>query len=250
MRLRGKTAIVTGAGSGIGRACAVAFAQEGAKVVLVGRRADRLAQVAPECGPAAHCVAADLANKADIERIVAEAAGKFGSIDILLNNAGILIPGTSEEITEEQWDQTFTTNVKATWLLSRAVLPHMRKAGRGSVINVSSSLGLVGTHNRAAYAPSKGAVVILTRCMAVDHAKDQIRFNCICPAFVETELTEKAYSMLPDPKAAILERIAKHPIGRLGKPEDIAGAAVYLASDESAWVTGSVFSIDGGYTAI
>ncbi len=250
MRLAGKVAIITGAGSGIGRACAVAFAREGAQVALVGRRKDRLEAVAQKMGGTAVVIAADIAQKADTDRVVNVTAKHFGRIDVLLNNAGVLFPGTAEEVTEEQWDLTFDTNVKGVWRLSRDVLPHMRKAGGGSIINVASTLGLVGTRLRAAYSPSKGAVVLLTKCMAVDHAPDKIRVNCICPAFVETELTEAAYSNLPDPAAAIRERVTKHPIGRLGKPEDIAGAAVFLASDESSWVTGAAFSIDGGYTAI
>jgi NAD(P)-dependent dehydrogenase (short-subunit alcohol dehydrogenase family) len=129
------------------------------------------------------------------------------------------------------------------------VLPHMRKAGGGSIINMSSVLGLVGARNRAAYSASKGAVTMLTKCMALDHAADKIRVNCICPAFVETELTSDFITNAPDPAAALRDRINLHPIGRLGQPQDVAGMAIYLASDESSWVTGAAFTVDGGFTA-
>ncbi|HEY1272265.1 MAG TPA: SDR family oxidoreductase, partial [Terriglobales bacterium] len=146
--------------------------------------------------------------------------------------------------------ETFNVNVRGLWLLSRAVLPAMRAAGGGSIINMASVLGINGARNRASYAPSKGAVVLLTKCMAIDHAADKIRVNCICPSFVETDLTAAILRDAPDPQAVRRERIAVHPIGRLGQPEDMAGLAVYLASDESAWVTGAVFPVDGGYLAV
>jgi len=162
----------------------------------------------------------------------------------------VLHVGTAEQITPEQWDETFNVNVRGLWLLSRAVLPAMRKAGGGSIINMASVLGINGARNRAAYAASKGAVVLLTKCMAIDHGPEHIRVNAICPSFVETDLTAEVIRKAPDPAAVRSERIAVHPIGRLGQPEDIAGVAVYLASDESAWVTGSVFPVDGGYLAV
>lgn len=249
-RLQGKTAIVTGAGSGIGHACALALAQEGANVALVGRRRDRLEQLAHEIGNSALALQADVSSKDQIDRVVADTARHFGGINVLLNNAGVLHIGSAEQITEEQWDETFNLNVRGLWLLSRAVLPHMRKTGGGSIINIASVLGINGARNRAAYAASKGAVVLLTKCMAVDHGQENIRVNAICPGFVETELTAKVISHAPNPDQVRRERTAVHPIGRLGKPEDIAGMAVYLASDESSWVTGAVFPVDGGYLAV
>lgn len=250
MRLKNKTAIITGAGSGIGRACALAFAREGARLALVGRREDRLQAVARMAGENTLVLAADVSQKPDVERVVEQTVAHFGSLNVLVNNAGVLFAGTSEEITEEQWDQTFNINVRGLWLLSRAVLPHLRHAGGGSIVNMASVLGLVGARRRASYAPSKAAVVLLTKCMAIDHAVDNIRVNCICPSFVETELTAEVVSKAPDPVALRRERTAAHPIGRLGKPEDMAGIAVYLASDESTWVTGAAFPVDGGFTAI
>ncbi len=248
-RLKAKIGIVTGAGTGIGRACALALAREGARVVLVGRRSDRIEKVAAEIGDSALAIAADVSQTKDIDYLIDQTASRFGGLNFLLNNAGILHAGNAEQITEAQWDDTFNVNVRALWLLSRAALPHMRKAGGGSIINVASTLGLVGARNRAAYAASKGAVVLLTKSMAIDHGHENIRVNAICPGFVETDLTAAVISQAPDPAAVRRERTAAHPIGRLGRPEDIAGAAVYLASDESSWMTGAVLSVDGGYLA-
>jgi NAD(P)-dependent dehydrogenase (short-subunit alcohol dehydrogenase family) len=140
--------------------------------------------------------------------------------------------------------------VRAVWLFSRAALPHMRNAGGGSIVNVASTLGIVGARNRAAYAASKGAAVLLTKSMAVDHGHENIRVNAICPSFVESELTAAVIAKAGDAIAARRERTAAHPIGRLGQPEDVAGLAVYLVSDESSWVTGAVLPVDGGYLAV
>jgi NAD(P)-dependent dehydrogenase (short-subunit alcohol dehydrogenase family) len=248
--LQNKVILLTGAGTGIGRACALAFAREGASLALVGRRKEKLEAVAKECGGSPLVISANLARKAEIERVVAEAAARFGRINVLVNNAGIMIPGTAEQITEEQWDQTFQVNVKSLWQLSCAVLPHFRKRGGGTIINMASVLGINGAHNRASYAPSKGAVVLLTKCMAIDHGHENIRVNAICPSFIETDLTAAVLRNASDPDAVRRERIAVHPIGRLGCPDDIAGLAVYLAGDASSWVTGAIYPVDGGYLAV
>jgi NAD(P)-dependent dehydrogenase (short-subunit alcohol dehydrogenase family) len=248
--LKDKVAIVTGAGSGIGRACAMALAREGARVVLVGRRKERLEDVAREIGDHALAISADVSQQKEIDRVIAQAIEKFGAIHVLVNNAGVLHIGNAEQITEEQWDQTFNVNVRGVWLMSRAVLPQMRSAGGGSIINMASTLGVVGARNRTAYAASKGAVVLLSKSMAIDHGHENIRVNAICPSFVETELTAAVLSNAPDPGAVRRERTAAHPIGRLGRPEDIAGMAVYLLSNESSWVTGAILAVDGGYLAV
>lgn len=249
-RLEKKIALITGAGSGIGRAIALAFALEGAKVALVGRREELVQSVAKEAAGSPLALAGDVSKQADIDRILAQTSSHFGGLNVLVNNAGVLHIGDSEQITEAQWDETFNVNVRGLWLLSRSALPYMRKAGGGSIVNVASVLGINGARKRAAYAPSKGAVVLLTKCMAVDHGPDKIRVNAICPSFIETDLTAEVIRKAPDPGAVRRERISVHPIGRLGQPEDIAGLAVYLASDESSWVTGAALPVDGGYLAV
>jgi len=247
MRLANKTAIVTGGGSGIGRAIAIALAREGAKVVIAGRTQNKLDRVAQEIGPA-HClpVQADTGEAKDNHKLAETAVKHFGGIHILVNNAGVLLAGTAESHTDDEWEQTFNINVRGVWQLSRAVLPHMRAAGGGAIINLGSVLSLVAARNRVAYATSKGAVLALTKAMALDHAPEKIRVNCICPGIVETEMVAR-FGM---DEAARRQRIAMHPMGRFGQPEDIAGAVVFLASDEAAWITGAAFPVDGGYTAI
>jgi NAD(P)-dependent dehydrogenase (short-subunit alcohol dehydrogenase family) len=249
-RLKGKVGIITGAGTGIGRACALAMASEGARVALIGRRKDRVEDVAREIGDNAIAIQCDVSKKGELADALDQTVSRFGGLHFLLNNAGVLITGNAEPITEDQWDQTFNVNVRAVWLLSRAALPHMRQAGGGSIINIASTLGIVAARNRAAYAPSKGAVILLTRAMAVDHGHENIRVNAICPSLVETDLSAAIINQAADPAAVRRERTAAHPIGRLGRPEDIAGLAVYLASDESSWVTGTVVPVDGGYLAV
>jgi NAD(P)-dependent dehydrogenase (short-subunit alcohol dehydrogenase family) len=158
----------------------------------------------------------------------------------------LLIPGNALSISEADWDSTFATNVRAPWLLCRAAIPHIKA---GSIINVSSVLGLVGAKERIAYAASKGAVTLMTKAMALDHAADNIRVNCICPGIVETDMVLRFIEQAPDPAAARRQRTALHPLGRFGTPEDVAACAVFLASDESSWVTGAAFPVDGGYSA-
>lgn len=245
MRLSGKAAIVTGGGSGIGKAIALAFAREGAGVTIAGRHQDKLDHAAREIGHECQAISADVSKPADVEMLVAAVARKFQRINILVNNAAVLLPGTAESISEEDFDQTFSINVRGLWLLSRAVLPHMRAAGGGSIINIASVLSLVGARNRVAYAASKGAVMAMTKAMALDHAAENIRVNCIAPGIVATEMVEK----FSTDEAARRLRVAMHPMGRFGQPEDVASAAVFLGSDESGWTTGSVLTIDGGYSS-
>jgi len=249
-RLTNKTALITGAGTGIGRAIALAFAREGARIALAGRRKARLEAVSREIGDGSLVIEADVTKTSEINRALEHTARHFGGLNVLVNNAGVLHIGTAEQITEAQWDETFNVNVRGLWLLSRAALPYLRQAGGGSIINIASVLGINGARQRASYAPSKGAVVLLTKCMAIDHGHEDIRVNAICPSFVETDLTAAVISRSPDPQAVRRERTAAHPVGRLGRPEDVAGLAVYLACDDSSWVTGAALPVDGGYLAV
>jgi NAD(P)-dependent dehydrogenase (short-subunit alcohol dehydrogenase family) len=245
MRLENKVAIVTGGGSGIGKAIAQAFVCEGAQVVIAGRDNKKLALAAAKIGGDCLAVAADVSNANEVTKLVDAALKKFKRIHLLVNNAAVLLPGTAESLSEEDFDQTFNINVRGLWLLSRSVLPHMRATGGGSIINIGSVLSLLGARNRVAYSASKGAVTAMTRAMALDHAPENIRVNCICPGIVETELVAKFNT----DENARRQRVAMHPLGRFGQPADVASAAVFLASDESGWTTGSTLTIDGGYSA-
>jgi NAD(P)-dependent dehydrogenase (short-subunit alcohol dehydrogenase family) len=250
VRLANKTAIVTGGGSGIGRAIALAFAREGASVAVCGRDRKKLDQVAAEIGAGAiqgKClpVVADVSIGKQVELAVRMAVERFGSLTTVVNNAGVLIAGTAESLSDDEWEHTFNVNVRGPWLMARAALRHLRAGGGGSIINVGSVLSLEGARNRVAYSASKGAVLAMTRAMALDHAPEKIRVNCICPGMVETEMIAPFNA----DENARRQRLALHPVGRFGQPEDIAGLAVFLASDESSWITGAAFPVDGGYTA-
>ncbi|MEO8727393.1 MAG: glucose 1-dehydrogenase [Acidobacteriaceae bacterium] len=250
MRLANKTAIITGAGGGIGRACAELFARHGANVVLVARRKERLHEAASALGKGqALAIAQDIAAPRAAEVMVRQSIERFGSVNVLVNSAAVLIAGTAETQSEAEWDQHFNTNVRALWLLSRAVIAPMRKAGGGSIINIASVGGLIGIQDRAAYTATKGAVIAFSKSMALDYALENIRVNALCPGIVETELVADFISKAPDPAAARQQRLSLHPMGRFGTPSDVAHAALYLASDESGWVTGAAIPIDGGYTA-
>jgi NAD(P)-dependent dehydrogenase (short-subunit alcohol dehydrogenase family) len=245
MRLANKVAIISGGGSGIGRAIALAFTREGAQVAICGRDRKKLDSVAAEIGSACMAIVSDVSVSKQVELAVRMTLQHFGRITTVVNNAGALLAGTAESLTEDDWEHTFNVNVRGTWLLSRAALPHLREAGGGSIINIGSVLSLTGARNRVAYTASKAAVLGLTRAMALDHAAENIRINCICPGMVETDMIAPFNA---DP-AARTQRLALHPVGRFGQPEDIAGLAVFLASDESRWTTGTAFPVDGGYTA-
>lgn len=251
-RLSGKVALITGGGTGIGHACAVRFAAEGARVAVAGRRKELLAKVAQEiaaAGGESFAVPCDVSRTEEVEHAVKAVIDRFGLLNVVVNNAGAMTPGTAEQTTDAHFDMMISANLKSTFLVSRAVLAPMRLAGGGSIINIGSILGLVGMRNRVAYAAAKGGVTLMTKAMALDHAKENIRVNCICPSLVETEIARALFAAAPDPEAARRERLASVPMGRAGKPEEVAALAAYLASDESAWMTGSAISLDGGHAA-
>ena len=251
-RLAGKVAIVTGGGSGIGRAIALAFGREGAKVAVLGRRLGPLEQVVTnlqQSGVDALAVPCDVANSGESLLAVQQVQQRLGTPNVLVNNAGILSASTAESISEDEWDRVMQTNLKGPFLMSRAVLPCMRLTGGGSIVNIGSVLGLVAMKQRAAYCASKGGVTMLTKAMAIDHAHENIRVNCICPSIVETELVHGLFSDSDAGREAREQRIATLPLGRFGKPADIAELAVFLASDESSWMTGTAIPADGGLTA-
>jgi meso-butanediol dehydrogenase / (S,S)-butanediol dehydrogenase / diacetyl reductase len=250
-RLAGKNALITGGGTGIGRAIALAFAAEGAQVAVAGRREEKLREVVSEIeqrGGKALAVACDVAQATDAERAVRETVERFGGMNVLVNCAGMVSATTVETIGEENWDRLMTVNVKGPFLMSRAALPAFRKAGGGAIVNIGSILGLVALKDRAAYCTSKGAVTMLTKAMALDHAHENIRANCICPSLVETDLIKDLFA---SPQGAELKkaRTATIPVGRIGRPEDVAALAVYLASEEASWVTGVAMPLDGGLSA-
>ena len=251
-RLSGKVALITGGGTGIGRAIALAFAREGASVAVAGRRLEKLREVINEvhkqdgAGLAMEC---DVTRVRDVERAVKGTVERFGRVNVLVNNAGTLHVSTVEGISEEEWDRVMTVNVKGPFLMSRAVLPEFRKCGGGVIVNLGSVLGLVAVKDRAAYCASKGGVTMLTKAMALDHAHENIRVNCICPSIVETELVKGVFDQSEQGQALRKARVATIPLGRIGQPADVAEMAVFLASEESSWLTGTAIPLDGGVTA-
>lgn len=252
LRLSEKVALITGGGTGIGRACAELFAKEGARVAIAGRRREPLDAAAKEIAKTGGQVAAvvcDVTQRKSVEAALAEVVTWFGRLDVLVNNAGAVIVATAEQTSDEDWERLLATNLTGTFLASRAALTLMRKAGGGSIVNIGSILGLVARRDRAAYCAAKAGVTGLTKAMALDHAHEKIRVNCICPSIVETELGLRSIRLAPDPAAEMRRRVEGIPLGRMGKPEDVAQMAVYLASDESAWITGVALPLDGGLTA-
>lgn len=252
-RLAGKIAFITGGGTGIGRACALAFAREGAGVALAGRRPQPLEAVAREiraAGGQAHTTTCDVTSHEKVEAALASTEKHFGKLTTIVNNAGALLVANAEGTSDEDWERIIDANLKSAFLVSRAALPALRRAGGGSIINMSSSSsGIVSMKQRVAYSSSKAGVIGLTHAMAMDHAEEGIRVNVICPAMVETEMVQGLYAQHPDPKSALKTRLATIPIGRFGRSEDVAHLAVYLASDESSWMTGVALPLDGGLTA-
>ena len=250
MRLNGKHAIVTGAGSGIGRAVARGFAREGAGVVTAdvdAGRAGETARAIEEAGGAALAIQVDVSSKAAVEALVRTAVERFGRIDVLFNNAGVSSRQPFLEMPEEEWDRVLGVNLKGQFLVGQAVARHMAERGGGSIINTSSQLAEGAANARSAhYLASKGGSRMLTRGMAVDLAPYNIRVNALAPGVTVTNLTRQRLEDDAEWRRIALERV---PMGRFGEPDDLVGACIFMASDESRYMTGATLVIDGGYTA-
>ena len=247
-RLDGKVAIVTGASRGIGRAIAVRFAREGARVVAAQRSVEEgknlIAEIA-DAGGEAISVLTDVRDEASVKGMVNASLAAFGAVDVLCNNAGVGLIRSVIDTSSDEYDAVMDTNVRGVFLCMRFGIPPMLSRG-GSVINIASVASYVGFPRDAAYCTSKGAVLMLTRQAALDFASKEVRINAICPGFIETPMLVQYCASQPNPESAYQEVVGLHPMGRLGTPEDVAGAAVYFASDDSKWVTGASLAVDGG----
>ena len=244
-RLEGKRCIVSGGTKGIGRAIVERYLEEGARVVATARKEP----AEPLPGSNVAFLAGDTADPHHAEALVALATERFGGLDVVVNNAGMQIEKTIADTTDEEFDRIFAVNVKGVFLLCRAALPAFARAGGGAIVNIGSYDGFVADPGLAAYCATKGAVHALSRAIAVDHGKENVRCNVICPGWIKTEMMDAYLASNPDPIAAAKRLDANQPIGRIGQPRDIANLALWLASDESAFVTGQLFVCDGGLTA-
>ena len=255
-KLSGRVAIITGATSGIGKATALLFAEEGADIVITGRRAELGQRVSDEIRQKrVRCVfvQADHAQAEACSHVVERTLAEFGRSDILFNNAGIVTKGTAETTEDDIWNETLAINVTAVWRMNKLVIPHMKKQGGGVIVNNGSDWSVVGGKNAFPYIVSKGAIGMMTKAMALDFARDNIRVNAVCPGdtFVDRWI-EKGYFEYSDPvslEQAIKDSSAYIPMGRFGKPEEIAKAVLFLASDDSSFMTGHLLLVDGGNTA-
>ncbi len=243
--LTGKTAIVTGASRGIGLAIARRFAEEGAKVLIASRSAPPEAMQTASC----HWHRADISDPAQVAALFEQAVAHFGRVDVLVNNAGVQLEKTLADTSEEDWDWLMGINLKGVFLCSRAAIRQMQGQGGGVILNLGSVSGQIADYGLAAYCASKAGVHGLTRAIAVDHGPDGIRCNAICPGWIRTEMLDQTFAMSDDPADAERRALGRHPLGRLGRPEDIAAMAVWLASDEASFVSGQFFTVDGALTA-
>lgn len=246
--LQDRFAVVTGAAGGIGAAITSAFIGAGATVAAVDLNGDGVAAAVGESGPSLHVHRCDLTSERDIATMVADVAGAFGRIDILVNAAAFDEPrGSILELSVDVWDKTFAANVRSAFLMSRAIIPIMAKNGGGNIVHIASQLGHVATAKRPVYCSTKGALIQLTKAMAIDHVAEGIRVNSLSPGAVATTRLSRRYGTMDAASAALA---SAHLMGRLGHPEEIAAAAVFLASDQSSFMTGADLLVDGGYTAV
>ncbi len=253
MKLKDKVALITGGNSGIGKATAILFAEEGARVCITGRNENRCEEVVKEItdgGGQAIYMIADVRFPDECQRTVDKTVKAFGRLDILFNNAGVYYPNTAVECSEEEWDLTIDINLKGTYLMSKFALPLMISQKSGVIINNGSGWGIVGGNEAVSYCASKGGVVLMTKAMAIDHARQGIRVNCLCPGDVETPMLDEDARMRGLTWDEYHQQaVAQRPMGRIGTPEEIARAALFLASDDSTFMTGATLVVDGGGTA-
>jgi NAD(P)-dependent dehydrogenase (short-subunit alcohol dehydrogenase family) len=251
MKLKGKVALVTGGTEGIGFATAGLFLKEGAKVVISGRSQEKGAKAVAELEKLGEVlfVEGDVSKASDASGMVESTVSRFGGIDIVFNNAGIYIEKKAEDMSEDEWDRLIDINLKGTFLVSKYAVPHLRARGGGAIVNNSSDAGLVGNRSCPAYCASKGGVTVMTKAMALDYANDGIRVNCVNPGVVDTPMVAREVQLSGDPDKCVSQMDSDHPIGRIGKPEEVAKAVLFLASNESSFITGTALSVDGGLTA-
>lgn len=250
MKLKNKVAIVTGSSKGIGEGIARVFVREGAKVVVTCRTEEAGKKITEElldAGGTAIFIKTDVTSSQAIQLMIDKVIQTFGRLDILVNNAGYHISKNVQETSEEEWEFIINTNLRSTFLCSKYALPHLRKV-KGTIINISSMVGLVGQPNAGAYSATKGGQIAMTRNMAIDFAPDGVRVNVICPGWIQTPLVEDWFNQQKDPEAARKYIFGQHPLGRIGTIEECGQAAAFLASDETSFMTGSIITLDGGIT--
>ncbi|MHB1275538.1 MAG: SDR family NAD(P)-dependent oxidoreductase [Candidatus Humimicrobiaceae bacterium] len=248
MRFTDKVVLITGAGTGIGRGTAVMFAKEGAKVAinsLTIKNGEETLSMVNKYSQGIY-IQGDVSISSQAENIVKKTVGKFNQLDILVNNAGIVIPGRVDNTSEESWDKTININLKGIFLISKYAVLQMKKQGYGTIVNISSVAGIKGIKDRAAYGASKGAVVALTKAMATDYIKENIRINCICPGTIYTNSLQDRINTFDDTEKAMQDFLNRQPLGRFGEVEEIASAILYVASEDASFMQGSVLVIDGG----
>lgn len=246
MSMEGKVVIVTGGASGIGRAAAALFVQEGARVVIADANGSEAQSTAAALGGNVAAITTDVSRDSDVRAMVAFTLERFGRIDVLVNNAGFGFTGTVVTIAEDDWDRLMAVNLKGMFLCAKHVIPVMAAQGGGAIVNTGSYTAISAIADRAAYVASKGGVVALTRAMALDHVQENIRVNCVAPGTIHSPYFDRMFAQSADPQGMKQALDARAPMGRMGRPEEIAEAIVWLASDKSRFATGSVLTIDGG----